>query len=106
MLSRWHGGRIVAGAALVLVTVSACGPSGGGAAAAASPSSSGGSSQLVSCLRSHGVNVPASAGSSTVRSALQNLSASQRTTAIQACHQYLGAGGFQHRSGGQPPANG
>jgi hypothetical protein len=52
------------------------------------------------------VNVPASAGSSTVHSALQNLSASQRTTAIQACHQYLGAGGFQHRSGGQPPANG
>jgi hypothetical protein len=52
------------------------------------------------------VNVPASGGSSAVRSALQNLSSSQRTTAIQACHQYLGAGGFRHRSGGQSPSNG
>ncbi|HYZ57714.1 MAG TPA: hypothetical protein VE733_30020 [Streptosporangiaceae bacterium] len=104
-MSRRQAGRIAGGAALLLAAVTACGSSGGGAAAAASPSSSG-SSQLVSCLRSHGVNVPASGGSSAVRSALQNLSSSQRTTAIQACHQYLGAGGFRHRSGGQSPSNG
>jgi hypothetical protein len=41
-----------------------------------------------------------------VRSAMQSASASQRSTALRACHQYLGSGGFQHRSGGTPPAGG
>lgn len=107
-MTRRPGTRIVAGTVLVLATVSACGSSGGGASsAAASPSSSGGSSsQLASCLRSHGLNVPTSGGTSAVRSAMQSASASQRSTALHACHQYLGGGGFPHRNGGTPPAGG
>jgi hypothetical protein len=101
------GTRIMAGTVLVLATVSACGASGGGASSAPSPGSSGGSSsQLASCLRSHGLNVPASGGTGAVRSAMQGASASQRSTALRACHQYLGGGGFPHRSGGTPPAGG
>jgi hypothetical protein len=74
---------------------------------AASPSSSSGSSsQLASCLRSHGLNVPTSGGLSAMRSAMQSASASQRSAALQACHQYFGGGGFPHRSGGTPPAGG
>jgi hypothetical protein len=107
-MTRRQGSRMVAGTVLVLAAVSACGSSGGGATAAASPSSSGSgsSSQLASCLRSHGLNVPTSGGTSAVRSAMQSASASQRSTALHACHQYLGGGGFQHRAGGTPPAGG
>jgi hypothetical protein len=51
--------------------------------------------------------VPATGGTSAVRSAMQSASASQRSTALQACHQYLGSGGgFPHRGGGTPPAGG
>jgi hypothetical protein len=92
-MSRRQAGRIAGSAALLLAAVTACSSSGGGTSAAASPSE-GASSQFASCLRSHGVNVPGSAGSDGsggMRSALQNAPASARNAAMKACGQYLGS---------------